>query len=330
MPKMYYHDTVSVTDITQLVSSFTLSGDAQQAARKLTVSMQGTTDGVKRAVVLEKGSELRVFNDTDAEVFRGIIFADSIDETGNLSITAYDKNIYLTKNTDTRKFTKVKATQIIQTLCASFGIPVGTIADTGYVIPKLIFDSKTLWQMMNAALEYTRKQTGKRYLIFSVEGRLNVALYTKPTSRVVFESGVNLTTVSRSTSIEEIATRVRLYGKGHKNAKIDVTVSADDSIRKYGVLQALESPDDKTTPSAAKQKATTLLNERKTPSEDLSITCLGVDGVISGSAIYLVAALVGADGGYYVASDSHTYTGGTHTMSLTLSKTEVIPEIETT
>ena len=301
MPKIYYHDTTSVTDISQLVGSFTISGDAQQAARKLAVSMQGTTDGSTRAVVLEKGSELRVYTDLGTELFRGVIFADSMDGGGSLTVTAYDRNVYLTKNTDTRKFSKVKASQVIKTLCDAFQIPTGTIEDTGYVIPKLVFDNKTLWDMMVMSLTYTKKQTGTRFFIYSDKGKLCVGRFTQPTSRIVLEPGVNLSSVSRSTSIEDVATRVRLYGKGKKNAKIDVTVSDDALIKKYGVLQALESPDDKTTTSAAKQKATTLLNEKKAPSDDVSIECVGVDSVVSGSAVYLVSEIVGATGGYYVA-----------------------------
>jgi hypothetical protein len=327
MLNVTYHDTTSVTTIDQLVSSVTISGDTQQAARKASLTLQGTADGITRLLTLEKGCEVRV-NDKGAELFRGIIFADGIDGAGSLTITAYDRNIYLTKNTDTRKFEKVTASTIIKTLCNAFGIPMGTIEDTGYIIPKMVFDNKTLWDMMVMALTYTKKQTGKQFFIFTDKGKLCVARFTKPTSRVVFEPGVNLTSMSRDTSIEDIATRLRLYGKGKKNAKIDISVSDDALVKKYGVLQALESPDNSTTTSAAKQKATTRLNELKTQKDEVKIDALGIDTVVSGSAIYLVADLVGASGGYYVASDSHTYEGDTHTMSLRLSKTDVIPELK--
>ena len=262
------------------------------------------------------------------EVFRGIIFSDSLDASGKLTVNAYDRNIYLTKNTDTRKFTKQKASEIITILCKAFGIPVGTIEDTGYVIPKLIFENKTLWDMMVMSLTYTKKQTGVQYFIYSDKGKLCVGRFTKPTSRVVFEPGVNLTDVSRSTSIEDVSTQLRLYGKGKNNKNIDVTVSDAELIKKYGIMQAFESPDENTTASAAKQKATTMLDKIKTPSDEIRISCLGLDEVVAGSGIYLVADLVGASGGFYVASDSHMYEGSTHTMTLNLSRTEVIPELE--
>ena len=260
------------------------------------------------------------------EVFRGIIFSDSIDTDGRMTVTAYDRNVYLTKNTDSRKFEKMTASAIIKALCAAFEIPMGIIADTGYVIPKLVFDGKTLWDMMVTALTYTKKQTGTQYFIYSDGGKLSVGQFTKPTSRVVLEPGVNLTSVSRSTSIDEVSTRLRLYGKGKDS--IDITVSDDALVKKYGVMQTLEKPDESTTSSAAKQRAETLLNAVKVPSDDLHITCLGIDDVISGSAVYLISGMVGASGGYYVASDTHTYDGEMHTMSLRLSATEVIPALE--
>jgi hypothetical protein len=322
-----YHDSTSVTNLDPLVCAVNISGDASQAARKMALTLQGTSDGVTRLVTLEKGCELRALSGS-VEVFRGVIFSDAMDATGRLTLTAYDYNIYLTKNTDTRKFEKVTASTIIKTLCGAFGIPTGTIEDTGYVIPKMIFENKTLWDMMVMALTYTKKQTGVQYFIYSDAGKLCVGRFTKPTSRVVFEPGVNMTGVSRSTSIENVATQLRLYGTGKGNKAINVTVSDADLIKKYGIMQAFESPDETTTASAAAQKATALLNDMKTPSDDVKVECIDMDEVVAGSAIYLVAELVGATGGYYVAADSHTYDGDAHTMSLNLSKTDVLPVLE--
>ncbi len=87
MISVTYHDTTTITAIDQLLCSVTISGDAQQAARKMSVTVQGTADGVSRLVAFEKGCELRAFN-AGKELFRGVIFADAIDGEGKLTLTA--------------------------------------------------------------------------------------------------------------------------------------------------------------------------------------------------------------------------------------------------
>jgi hypothetical protein len=155
-----YDDTV----IDALVTSISWSGDMQQAARKLDVSLTNTQDGLTRIMDFEEGREIRlVMQDDGAELFRGVVFTQYLNLRGQQTITAYDENVYLAKNNDSRRVVKTTASEVVRQLCEEFGIEYTDLPDTGYVIPRMIFNEATLWDIIQTVLTETRAQTGRRY-----------------------------------------------------------------------------------------------------------------------------------------------------------------------
>jgi len=309
------------------VQSVTWSGDITQAARKLDVSLVNTTDGRTQARRIEHGKELRLLYD-GRELFRGPVFAFNVDAGGRMRVTAYDENTYLTRNQDTRKFVNMTASAIVRRLCADFGIPTGTIADTGYVIPKLILRDKSLWEMMITALTYTRKQTGRRYFITSREGRLQLLERKEQIVRWVLENGRNIIDASYSQSIEDMRTQVKVIGGDPDKKPIIAVVKDDALIKRFGIMQHLENVDPDMTASQVQQRAKQLLAELGTIDDTARVDALGNPDVTAGTAIYVRESMTGLVGGFYVSVDSHTFSGGTHRMSLTLSATDDLPVME--
>jgi len=315
------------TYIDSLVKSVTWSGDIAQASRKLTVKLSNTLDGRTQALKFEHGKELRFISD-NVELFVGPVFSFDIDHRGQMSVTAYDENTYLTRNQDTRIFRGKTASGIVKQLCSEFGIPTGTIADTGYVIPKLILRDKTLWEMMITALTYTRKQTGRRFFISSRGGKLHLLERKDQAVRFVIENGVNLLSASYSQSIEDMRTQVKVIGGDPEKKPITITVKSADLVKRFGIMQHLENVDSDLTPSQIKQRANQLLTDLGTIDDDATVEALGIDEVYAGKAIYVFEPMTGITGSYYVQADTHMYEGGLHTMSLTLSATDELPELQ--
>ncbi|WP_209446903.1 XkdQ/YqbQ family protein [Paenibacillus jamilae] len=322
--------------IDDLVKSVTWSGDTQQSSRKLEVQISNTLNGRTRALNIQKGAEIR-FTSKNVELFRGMIFADKIDSKGQMTVTAYDENIFLTKSKDTKKFVKKTATAIIKALCSEFGIPVGTVADTGYIIPKLILRDKTLWEMMVTALTVSYHQTGRKYFIFSKGGKLQLSARKDVVAKINLETGLNIIDASFSSSIEEMRTKVKVVGevKGGKDAKgnetkqeISATAKNDKLIAKFGLMQHLENMSGDVTKSQIEQRAKELLKQLAVIADDSTLNCLGVDEVISGCAVYAYEPITGIKGGYYVSADSHSWQGGSHTMNITITATDDIPLME--
>lgn len=322
--------------IDDLVKSVKWSGDTQQSCRKLDVDISNTVDGRRRALNIQKGSEVRLLS-AGVELFRGTIFADKIDSNGQYSITAYDDNTYLNRNKDTKKYVGKTATAIIKSICSEFGIPAGTIADTGYLIPKLILRDKTLWEMMVTALTVTYHQTGRKYYIFSKGGKLHVSARKDVVAKINLETGLNIVDASFAASIEDMRTKVKVYGeaKGAKDAKgneskAEITATAKDDrlIAKFGLMQHTENMSGDVTKSQIEQRAKELLKQLGVITDESSLNCLGIDDVISGCSVYAYEPMTGIKGGYYVSADSHTWQSGNHLMNIKITATDDVPLME--
>ncbi|OXM86458.1 XkdQ/YqbQ family protein [Paenibacillus rigui] len=309
-----------------IVNSVTWSGDITQAYRKLEVSITNTIDGTAQAVSIELGKELRLL-DGDSELFRGVIFQHNIDAKGKMSITAYDENIYLTKNTDSRKFSSMTASAIIRELCAHFQIPVGEIADTEYVIPKLILRDKTVWDMIVTALTETRKQTGRRFLLSAREGAVQLTERGSKITDWVLEDTTNLLGASYSQSIEELRTQIKVIGGDEEKHPIESMIASEELIQAFGTMQHLERAQSDINASQIAQLAAQLAQEHGKIKDDATVEAIGNLEVISGTAVYVKDSLTRIVGAFYVNSDSHTFENGTHKMSLTISGDENLPQL---
>ncbi|AND39623.1 XkdQ/YqbQ family protein [Cytobacillus oceanisediminis] len=314
------------THLEEIVTSVIWSGSVMDGIRKLEVSLANTVDGRKRAVSIREGGEIRFYKD-NKELFRGIVFLYDIRANGEQSITAYDEFVYLTKNQESRKFTGMTASQIMKRLCSDFDIPVGTIANTGYVIPKLIMEDRSLKEIIVTALTLTKKQTGKRFFVYSQNGRMYLSERKTMARKWIIENGVNLIDASYSVSMEDLRTQVKVIGGDEKNPIIS-TLKNNTLTKLYGTMQHIEESSEAKTKSQVEQLAKQLLKDLGNLSDEASIEAIGIDDVVAGSAVYVIEAMTGLKGGYYVSTDSHRFEGGNHTMSLTLTATDELPELE--
>lgn len=310
-----------------ILTSVTWSGDITQAYRSLSIGLTNTIDGKMQAVPIEIGRELRLLSD-DTEVFRGIIFNHSVNARGIMNATAYDENVYLTKNSDTRKFSGLTADSIIRQLCADFGIDIGQIAETGYVIPKLTLRDKTLWDMITIALTETRKQTGRRFLLSAKEGALQLTERGEKVADFALEDTTNILDASYSQSIEELRTQVKVFGGDEEKSPISAIAKDDELIARFGLMQHIERADSDLKHSQIAQMAAKLLDDLGKIRDEASIEAIGNVEITAGTAVYVREALTQIIGGFYVITDSHSWSNGTHRMSLTISGDESLPRLE--
>ncbi|WP_405390507.1 NlpC/P60 family protein [Peribacillus simplex] len=288
--------------------------------------MHNTINGTTKAVNVEVGKEIRLYNNSK-EIFRGVVFSTQIESKGSFSFTAWDYNYYLTKNTDSIKFVKDKASEIIKTICKRYDIPYGHIDDTGYVIPKLILRGKTLYDMITIALTETRKKTGKVFLLGNEGGKLVLRERQTQVKRLIIQDGANLLSASYSESIEDLRNSVRITGKTGEESK-GVTVSDSASVKKYGLMREKEHESEKTD-SQLKPIANALLKELNKVEKDSSVEAIGDDSIIAGRMVQVSEKMTGISGGFYVITDSHSIdANGLHRMSLQVSKTLELNEIE--
>lgn len=322
-----YYTGSEIYTLDPIVTSIVSSGDVSTSSRSIQVSLKNTLNGEKKAVNITPGKDVRLFKDKK-EIFRGVVFETEVSSDGAFSFTSLDYNHYLTKNTDTQKFVNMTATQIIKQICKKYDIPTGKIADTGYAIPKLILRDKTLYDMIIIALTETRKKTSKVFLLSNDEGKLTLTENKKQVKRLAIEDGSNLISANYTESIQDLRNSVRLTGKSGEDAE-GVTVSDNDSIKKYGLMREKQDESDKTD-AELKPIASALLKELNKVTKESNVVALGDVSITAGKMVQVSEKMTGISGGFYVITDTHTFEPNKdiHTMALKVSKTLDITEIE--
>lgn len=308
-------------DMTPLVESVTWSGSKSSAPRSLDFSMLDSDRyGHSRPEIdVERGQQCAFYWNGE-ELFRGVIMRQEQSNKRTARFKAYDNAIYLANNQDTFVYKKKTATQIFNDICGRFSLS-GNAVNTGYVINDFTKPNTTCIDVIWGALAKTYRATGKRYYVISQKGVLNLIARADNLVQWVIEEGANATSYSMTKSIENVKTRVKIYSDSNSV----LATAADTALEaRIGVLQQTQSSGEKDGKSSAKTKAQALLETLNKPEESFSIEALGITEVYSGVAVWINVPFLGISQTYYVDEDSHEFKMNSHTMKLTLNKTNEI------
>lgn len=331
-------------DITNLVGDISWSGDENTFPRKLELQLNNTKN-IKNGVRLigyDVGNPIFFYED-GKELFRGFIFTRTLASDGKESVIAYDELIYFTKISDTILVRNKQASDVLVSMMKKYGAPVGNIKPTGFKIKKLLLDNKTISDMATDMFEETKKSNGKSFKLRALNGKVD--LIERASAAVKTISIDNVISASNEFSLEEVRTQVKVTKgtldppettvkkttttkkpgpkpkpKKDNSAFVTYVVKDKNAIERFGVMQHLESMDDTSTLAQMKAKADSLLKELKVPVTTVSIEFIGNSSCITGNIIEVKDNLSNLSGRYYISSDSHSWSGGIHKMSLQLSK----------
>ena len=145
-------ETGDAHDITTLVKSASWKTKRTGSPAQLSLTLVADP-----AVEITEGGIVTLTEDGTG-LFYGYVFKHSRTESEEVSVTAYDQMRYL-KSKDTYVFTGQTADQITTQICADFGIKVGALEPTGYVIPSMVEDGQTLFDIILGALDLTLVNT---------------------------------------------------------------------------------------------------------------------------------------------------------------------------
>lgn len=306
--------------------SIVWTGRRYSAARKIDVRMLFRQGGSRQSVKVYEGDTV-LFKWQGKELFRGTIFKRAFNKSGISSFTAYDNLQSLLLNSDTYVFSNARADQIAKRIFSDFGIPHdnSTIAHTKHVFKDLIFANETkLYDIILKALIDTEKHTKQRYMIFSKEGKAGIKAYKREESVWVLESGVNIEDFTFETSLDDVATRVKLVA-GDEKKKISAVITDDKGRNKYGVLQHYENISGDVNQAQLNDLAKKTLERKKELSQKFTISALGIPSLSSGDMVRVIEKETSINGNYFVESDSHHFVGNSHMMSLELIKYNHLP-----
>ena len=251
-------------------------------------------------------------------VFYGFVFTKKRRKDRLVEVTAYDQMRYL-KATDTVNFENWTASQLLQAKAADFGVQLGEVADTGYVIPAYGETDISILDAIYDALDETLAVTGELYVLYDNFGRLCLQTPDAMQTNLLIEAGT-AEDFDYETSIDENTyNKVKLTFENKDEGVRSVYIAQDSgNIAQWGVLQYHE---DLSSNEGAQGKADGLLAYYNRKTRKLKMeNAAGDVSVRAGSTVgvYLLLDDMTIQNYMMVEEVTHTFSLDKHVMDLTL------------
>lgn len=264
--------------------------------------------------------------------FVGEVKTHSVDSAGNTTFKVCDPLFFFGKNPDDYYFKQQTGTQIITTLAGKCGVKVASIANTGAVFPYLYYPGSNTNPEKIAidVIARTKSANGKKFWFRYDPAKDGLVLFERsiPPKLWALQSGVNLTSASKSESIEDLCSTVKLINR--ETGAVVVKTNADAKGR-YGATQHFEEVNNDV--KDVNGKATELLESLSKVAVTMSVSAVNPDGIMgqffSGDAVYVEEPNTGMAGGYYIRNITQTFNAkGLITIDADVDKTQELPEIQ--
>lgn len=266
---------------------------------------------------LAEGDAVTLHADGKA-MFAGFVFRIVRENGALVKVTAYDQLRYL-KNRDSYVFEAMTASERIRMIAQDFGLQLGEIADTGYVLPARVEENAALVDMMLNALDSTLAATGRLYQLWDDAGRLTLRAAEEMMVGAVLDAQSGQGYSFESSIDNESYNRIKLVYEDEKAGARQVTIAQDEaSMEKWGTLQYFEvlSEDEN-----AQAKAQLLLSLYNAPDRTLRLSGMAGDArVHAGCLVAVHLEKIGVNGLMLVEKCRHRFDNDVHTMELELRR----------
>ncbi len=311
MKVIHISDKLNV-DITDFVTSVTLSGDYRSASRTLDFGLANHIDPNIEKVTVELGNVIQLTLN-DENIFYGIAWDRAKQsDSKEVSLMARDFGVYLLKNKASYNAISITPEDITLKLCKDFGIEVGSIAKTGVRISRK-FLGDTLYDIIMTA--YTLANDN-RYMVLFDGKKLNVI--EKATLNANELDASNLITSSISETLNEMVNRVNIYDANDNFIK---TVENTEDVNQFGSMTDYLKATDLNYALKAKKML-------RGVGRKIVVTNFGDISFISGRKVKYTDPLTNNSGTFYIDSDEHNWKNGIYTNKLTLNFENLMDEKE--
>ena len=267
-------------------------------------------------VTWENGGIIAV-READQGLFYGYVFKLSSNEKGQVSITAYDQTRYL-KNKDTYVFTGKRADEIVSQIAADFKLKVGALDNTGYVIPSLVEDNQSLFDIVLKALDLTLINSGRMFYLWDDFGSLRISDVAEGQPDLVVGDSSLATGYTYDTEIDsETYNKIKLVRDNQDTGKRDVYIFQDsDNMRLWGVLQDFEKVNEELNEAQIKERGNQMLELYNRPKRTFSISAFSDLSVRAGKVLYVAVKDLQMNQAFIVEEASHDLLKNTMSLKL--------------
>ncbi|MEJ9209485.1 XkdQ/YqbQ family protein [Paenibacillus larvae] len=266
----------------------------------------------------ENGDVIR-FRMNGVNLFYGYIFKISIGADEQVTLTCYDQTRYLNSN-DTYVFKGMTATDVIRRIAGDLQLSVGTLADTGYVLPPMAEDDKKLMDIICKALDTTLIATHRNYVLFDDFGSLTLKNINDMRVDAVIGDKSLMTDFDYERSIDgETYNRVKVVQDNKETKRRDVYIAQDSAnIAKWGRLQLFRKVDEKLNSAQAQEIMNNLIELHNREQRKIRIDAIGDLRIRAGCFIPIVIKELEIKQYFLIDECSHKFEGEDHTMTLDL------------
>lgn len=306
-----------IHELSELCTQITYSTELSNQAGKLVFTLLPPDDAT-----CTEGSGVTFKVDGKA-MFFGTVF--SRDFNGKLlTVTAYDQLRYL-QNQDTMVIKKQTASQLFAKICKDNGIKYRVVTPSKYKIPSVVEDSKTLYTMIDNAINLSIPNDKKLYILRDNVGVLEFTELEKLKTDIVIGDRSYAFTYDYKISIDsDTFNKIKVIKEDKEKNKRYIYIAQDSASRKaWGTLQRIEKVDENMPNKRIKNIANNLLKLKNRKTKSLSITAYGNTKLKAGNGVVVsFSALKPYEMPYnkYFIIDKceHTWKNGIHTMDLKL------------
>lgn len=302
----------STANITQLCRSISWSGDYRNAARTLSFSPVASADDTHLPPVnTALGSSVRFWHEGDLlmDSYAMERTRDSLGHT--VDVTAYDRGLYLTRNSTFLRVEEQTAEAATAALCGQFGIPVGALAATGVPLTRN-FLGVTIYKIIMTLYSLAADQTGKQYRIRFRGSGLEVVEMAASAQSLRLAPGSNQLSCVTRESASAMTNSVAIYDDQYNLIK---TQEDGGAVALYGLMQAAIRSGAYEDPEG---HAAQLLKENGLKTT-ITVNALGSTKLITGSTVVVEEPVTGTYGLFWIISDSHRWQRNIYQTKLTLS-----------
>lgn len=297
-----------------VVESVSIEWERQGQPGKLTADIVKTP-----GLSFQEGDPCR-FSVDGTPIFYGFVFEKarkgSMDQV--ITITVYDQLYYL-KNKDTYVYSNKTAAAVIRMIAEDFQLNVGALADTGYTIASRVEDNKTLFDIIQTALDETLKATSQMYVLYDDVGKLTLKNIGDMKLGLLVDNETAGDFDYKTSIASQTYDKVKLSYENKDTGKREIFIAQDgSSINQWGVLQYYEKID---STANAKAMADALLSLYNTKTRTLKLKdVLGDVRVRAGTMLVGMLGLGDMNLSSYLMVEQvkHTFSNEQHVMDLNM------------
>ena len=156
----------NVYDVTGLLEGEAILTEEVNCAGQLVFSV--IRDGV---IDFQEGNRVELY-EGETCLFVGWVMQKKRTQEQIITVTAYDQIYYLIQNRADYAYSNKTASDIVRMIGTDFGMELGTVDDSGWIIPQRIEESQSLLDIICNAMALSETGNGKRLFLFDRGGKL--------------------------------------------------------------------------------------------------------------------------------------------------------------